>query len=301
MKLGFIGIGAMGKPMAKNLLKAGYEVFVFDLAEANVKEMAAQGAVACATNTELAASVDVVFTSLPNSAIVESVMNGENGVFNACKPGTVIIDMSSVSPASTKRMANLAAGKGLSYVDAPVSGGTAGAAAGTLTIMVGADQETFERIQPVLEVIGKNIYHVGETGLGDAIKIVNNLLLGCNMAALAEALVLGVKCGLKPEVMQEIIGSSSGNSYALTAKLDKFILADSFQGGFAMNLQHKDLGLALEAAKEVGVPLPLTSLATHIYEMGRAQGLGTEDMSAVIKVWEKLTGARVRKESSQEE
>ena len=295
MRVGFVGIGAMGKPMASNLLKAGYEVHVFDLAEANVNEMAAKGAIPCKTNTELAASVDVVFTSLPNSAIVESVMNGPNGVFDACKPETILIDMSSVSPASTKRMAKIAESKGLHYVDAPVSGGTAGAAAGTLTIMVGADDETFERIKPILNVIGKNIYHVGETGLGDAIKIVNNLLLGCNMAALAEALVLGAKCGLKPEVMQEIISVSSGNSYALTAKLEKFILEGNFDGGFSMNLQHKDLGLALEAAKEVGMPLPVTGLATSIYEMGKAQGLGTADMSAVIKVWESMTGIEVRK------
>jgi len=295
MKIGFVGIGAMGKPMAGNLLKAGYEVHVFDLMEANVNEMAAKGAIPCKTNTELAANVDVVFTSLPNSAIVESVMNGPNGIFDACKPGTILIDMSSVSPASTVRMARIAESKGLHYVDAPVSGGTAGAAAGTLTIMVGADDETFERIEPILHVIGKNIYHVGETGLGDAIKIVNNLLLGCNMAALAEALVLGVKCGLKPEVMQEIIPVSSGSSYALTAKLEKFILEGNFEGGFSMNLQHKDLGLALEAAKEAGVPLPITGLATSIYEMGRAQGLGKEDMSAVIKVWESMTGAKVRK------
>jgi len=295
MRVGFVGIGAMGKPMASNLLKAGYEVHVFDLAEANVNEMAAKGAIPCKTNTELAASVDVVFTSLPNSAIVESVMNGPNGVFDACKPETILIDMSSVSPASTKRMAKIAESKGLHYVDAPVSGGTAGAAAGTLTIMVGADDETFERIKPILNVIGKNIYHVGETGLGDAIKIVNNLLLGCNMAALAEALVLGAKCGLKPEVMQEIISVSSGNSYALTAKLEKFILEGNFDGGFSMNLQHKDLGLALEAAKEVGMPLPVTGLATSIYEMGKAQGLGAADMSAVIKVWESMTGIEVRK------
>ncbi len=295
MKVGFIGVGAMGKPMATNLLKAGYEVHVFDLAEAAVQEMVSRGAVACKTNTELAAGVDVVFTSLPNSAIVESVMNTPGGVFDACRPGTVIIDMSSVSPGSTQRMAKIAESKGLKYVDAPVSGGTAGAAAGTLTIMVGADQETFDRIRPILEIIGKNIYHVGGTGLGDAIKIVNNLLLGCNMAALAEALVLGVKCGLKPETMQEIISVSSGNSYALTAKLEKFVMEGNFEGGFAMNLQHKDLGLALEAGKDVGVPLPITSLATSIYEMGRAQGLGKEDMSAVIKVWENMTGVEVRK------
>lgn len=294
MEIGFIGIGAMGKPMALNLIRAGYHVWVYDLIKESVREMVSQGASPCETSAELAAKADVVFTSLPNSAIVENVMTGAGGVFDACGPGTVIIDMSSVSPASTRRMAAAAEKKGLRYADAPVSGGTAGAAAGTLTIMVGADEETFAKIRPILEVVGKKIFHVGEAGLGDAIKIVNNLLLGCNMAALAEALVLGVRCGLDPETMKEIISVSSGNSYVLQAKAEKFILAGAFEGGFAMDLQHKDLGLALEAAKDVGMPLPVASLAASIYEMGRAQGLGREDMSAVIKVWEKMTGSEVR-------
>lgn len=295
MKIGFIGVGNMGKPMARNLLKAGYSVSVYDLMEANVNELAAEGAIPCKTNLELAASVDVVFASLPNAAIVASVMAGPNGVISACKPGTTIIDMSSVSPSSTRKMAKLATDKGVNYVDAPVSGGTAGAAAGTLTIMVGADDEVFEKIKPVLEVIGKNIYHVGGTGLGDAIKIVNNLLLGCNMVALAEALVLGAKCGLKPETMRDIISVSSGNSYALGAKLEKFIMAGDFSGGFMTDLQYKDLGLALESAKEVAMPLPMTAVATEVFEMARAAGLGREDMSSVIKVWEQLCGVEIRK------
>lgn len=295
MKVGFIGIGNMGKPMAENLLKAGYEVNVYDLVKAPVEEMEAKGAIACETNTELASKSDIVFTSLPNGKIVESVMTGPNGVIGACKEGTVIIDMSSVAPSTTEQMAKIAAKQGVAYVDAPVSGGTAGAKAGTLTIMVGADDETFEKIKPVLEVVGKNIYPMGKTGLGDAMKIVNNLLLGCNMAVLAEALVLGVKCGLKPEVMKEIISVSSGGSYALNAKLEKFIMNDNFEGGFAMALQHKDLGLALEAGKDVASPLPITGLATQIYEFGIAEGLSREDMSAVVKVYESMTGAKVRK------
>ena len=295
MKIGFIGVGNMGKPMARNLLKAGYSVSVYDLMEANVNELAAEGAIPCKTNLELAASVDVVFASLPNAAIVASVMAGPSGVISACKPGATIIDMSSVSPSSTRKMAKLATDKGVNYVDAPVSGGTAGAAAGTLTIMVGADDAVFDKIKPILEVIGKNIYHVGGTGLGDAIKIVNNLLLGCNMVSLAEALVLGAKCGLKPETMRDIISVSSGNSYALGAKLEKFIMAGDFSGGFMTDLQYKDLGLALESAKEVAMPLPMTAVATEVFEMARAAGLGREDMSSVIKVWEQLCGVEIRK------
>lgn len=295
MRIGFIGIGAMGKPMAKNLLKAGYEVAVFDLAAPNVAEMVSEGAIGCDNNRDLAAQSDVVITSLPNAAIVESVMCGSQGVLSACRPGTIIIDMSSVAPESTKKMAQTASQTGVYYVDAPVSGGTKGAAAGTLTIMVGASEPVFEKIRPVLEVIGEKIYHVGDVGMGDAMKVVNNLLLGCNMAALAEALVLGVKCGLKPEVMRDIISVSSGSSYALKAKMDSFIMERNFSGGFAMNLQHKDLHLALETAKFNGVPLPAAALAANLYEMGRAKGYGAEDMSGIIRVYEEMLGVEVSK------
>ena len=149
-------------------------------------------------------------------------------------------------------------------------------------------------MKPVFDVLGKNIYHVGEVGGGDAIKMVNNLLLGCNMAALAEALTLGVKCGLSVETMKEVISVSSGRSYAMDAKLEKFIMADQFTGGFAVDLQYKDLGLALEASRDEKVPLPMTAAAVQIYEAARAKGQGREDMSSVVKVWEDLTGAQIR-------
>ena len=294
MKIGFVGLGAMGKPMACNLLNAGYEVYAFDVVEAAVKEMESKGARGCATAGELAGKADVIICSLPNAKIVENVMCSEGGVFENCKAGTIIIDMSSVAPNSTKAMAKKAAEKGIGYIDAPVSGGVSGAAAGTLTIMVGADGATFEKVKPVLDVLGKNIYHVGEVGGGDAIKMVNNLLLGCNMAALSEALTLGVKCGLSVETMKEVISVSSGRSYALDARLEKFIMADQFTGGFAVDLQYKDLGLALEASRDERVPLPMTAAAVQVYEMARAKGQGREDMSSVVKVWEDLTGAKVR-------
>lgn len=293
IKIGFIGLGAMGKPMAVNLLKAGYSVLAFDINHNMVDEIAKQGAVPCTSSGEVAEVADIMITSLPNAGIVEAVMVGSEGIFNLCKEGAIIIDMSSVSPSSTLKMAALAKPLGIDYVDAPVSGGTKGAEAGTLTIMVGADDAVFEKIKPILEVIGSDIYHVGATGTGDAVKIVNNLMLGCNMATLAEALVLGVKCGLKVETMQQIISKSSGRSYVMDAKLEKFIMKDNFEGGFAIDLQHKDLGLALEAGKENHIPLPMTALATQIFESGKASGLGREDMSAIIKVWEKITNVKV--------
>lgn len=297
MKIGFIGLGAMGRPMATNLLTAGYEVHAFDVVEAAVKEMEGKGAIGHPSAGEMAGHVDVIICSLPNAKIVEGTMCGKNGVFENCKEGTVIIDMSSVAPNTTKAMAKKAAEKGIHYIDAPVSGGVSGAAAGTLTIMVGADDETFNKVKPIFDVLGKNIYHVGEAGGGDAIKMVNNLLLGCNMAALAEALTLGVKCGLSVETMKEVISVSSGRSYALDAKLEKFIMAGQFNGGFAVDLQYKDLGLALEASRDEKVPLPMTAAAVQVYEMARAKGQGREDMSSVVKVWEDLTGAKIHGEA----
>lgn len=294
MKIGFIGLGAMGKPMACNLLSAGYEVYAFDVAEAAVKEMESKGAKGCASAGELASKAEAIICSLPNAKIVEGVMTCEGGVFERCQKGAVIIDMSSVAPNSTKAMAKKAAAYGVRYIDAPVSGGVSGATAGTLTIMVGADDETFNLVKPVFDVLGKNIYHIGEAGGGDAIKMVNNLLLGCNMAALAEALTLGVKCGLSVETMKEVISVSSGRSYAMDAKLEKFIMADAFNGGFAVDLQYKDLGLAMEASRDEKVPLPMTAAAMQVYEAARAKGQGREDMSSIVKVWEDLTGAKIR-------
>ena len=294
MKFGVIGLGRMGTPMAMNLIKAGFDVYAFDVVEAAVQGVVEKGATGCSSSGELASQVEALMFSLPNSKIVESVVLGPGGVLENCKPGTVIIDMSSVAPNSTKAVAAKCAEKGVRYCDAPVSGGVSGAEAGTLTIMVGADDETYEIVKPVFEVLGKNIYHIGEVGGGDAMKMVNNLLLGCNMAALAEALTLGVKCGLSTDTMKEVISVSSGSSYALNAKLEKFIQADSFDGGFAVDLQYKDLGLALEASRDEQVPLPITAAAVQIYEAARAKGQGREDMSSIVKVWEDITGTKVR-------
>lgn len=294
MRLGFIGVGAMGKPMAANLLRAGYQLQVNDVSEAALNELAGQGAIKCSTPKEAVLGTDVVITMLPNSAIVESVMTGAEGVFAGSKTGQIIIDMSSVDPFFTKSMAKAAVDKGFKYVDAPVSGGVAGATSGTLTIMVGGEKEIVEVVDPILKVLGQKIYYVGQVGSGDAVKVINNLLLGVNMAALGEALVLGVKAGLDPNTMYEIIKASSGRSYVVETKLPNFILKGSFDSGFAIDLQYKDLELATATAKKMGMPLPMTNIAQQVFEMARAQGLGKEDISAVIKVWEKMMGALVR-------
>lgn len=294
MRVGFIGLGAMGKNMSANLIKNGFSLYVNDIMTEAVEEIVKLGAEKCLTPKEVAQNTDVVITMLPNAKIVENVMTGKEGLFAGGKEGQIIIDMSSVAPHSTKKMAKIAEDKGMKYIDAPVSGGVSGAQAGTLTIMVGGEEAVVQKVMPVLESMGKNIKYIGEVGAGDAVKIVNNLLLGANMAALAEALVLGVKAGLKPETMFEIIKASSGRSYAVEAKVPNFILKGKFDQGFAVDLQYKDLELAIETAKNLGVPLPITNISQQVYEMARAKGLGREDISAVIKVWEEMLGIQVR-------
>lgn len=293
MIIGFIGLGAMGKPMARNLIKANFQLNVFDVNEKAVEELVSLGAEKCSSPREAVQKCELVITMLPNAKIVESVMLGDDGMLAEIRTGQIIVDMSSVAPHTTKKMAQIVEKKGAKYIDAPVSGGVSGAQAGTLTIMVGGDKETVEKASPVLDELG-HFKHIGEVGAGDAVKIVNNLLLGANMAAVAEALVLGVKAGLKPETMYDIIKSSSGRSYALEAKVPNFILTGDFAPGFAVDLQYKDLELAVETAKNLGVPLPVTSIVQQVYEMARAQGLGREDISAIIKIWEELSNVQVR-------
>jgi len=296
MKIGFIGCGAMGKPMAKNLLAAGYAVTVFDTNPQAVSELCALGGQAAKTPREAALGSDLVITMLPNAKIVGAVMQGEDGVFAGARPGTVIVDMSSVSPEQTRQMAALAREKGLEYLDAPVSGGVAGAAKGSLTIMVGGPADVIEKLTPVFSAMGKKICPVGPVGAGDAVKIVNNLLLGINMAAVAEALVLGVKAGLDPQTMLDIIRTSSGNSYVLEAKAPAFIMKGNFEPGFAIDLQYKDLDLATQTGRDLGVPLYLGNMTQQIFEQARQSGLGNKDISAVIRIWEELCGVKVRGE-----
>lgn len=292
--IAFIGLGAMGKPMAINIAKAGYSLKVFDLFKPAVEEMVAQGAIAVASPCEAALDSDLVFMSLPNATIVGNVVTADNGVLAGSHPGQIIVDLSSVTPGHTKKMAALASVKGVEYLDAPVSGGVAGAIAGTLTIMVGGEPTVFERCREILLVVGKKLYHVGAVGAGDTLKLVNNMLLGINMAGVAEALTLGVKAGLDPKIMLEVIGASSGRSYALEAKVPNFVLRGNFEPGFAIDLQYKDLEMATQTAKELGMPLLLTTLAQQVYETARASGLGRKDISAIITLLEKLADVEVR-------
>lgn len=296
MRIGFVGLGVMGKRMAINVLKGGHELSVFDLNKDAVNELVNLGAQEADTYEKLAKDKEIIFTSLPNSAIVESVMLSENGLINSADKNTIIIDLSSITPKTIQNIARRAESKNIKVLDAPVSGGASGAEKGTLTIMVGGEKESFEKSLEVLNCIGSKVYHVGDVGAGDTVKLVNNLLLGVNMVAVTEALSLGVKAGLKPEILYDIISQSSGSSYALTAKYKNFIAKGNFEPGFMIDLQYKDLQLAVDTAKDLKMPLMIGNVSQQMFEIARGKGLGTEDISAVIKIYEELGNILVREE-----
>ena len=294
MKVGFIGLGAMGKNMAKNLLKAKLDLVVTDPFEPAVKALTDLGARAAADAGQVAAEVDIICSSVPNSAILKEVALGERGVLKHLKAGGLHIDFSSVEPAVVRDLAAKYKEKGCSIIDAPVSGGMSGAEAGTLTIMVGADDADFAKATPIMEHIGSKITRIGGVGSGQSMKLDNNLRLGANMVATAEALALGAKLGLKAQVMYDTITQSSGRSYALESKGKNFILKGNFAPGFAVDLQYKDLELAVSAAKSMSVPLPMGTLAQQFFEIAKAKGWGREDISSIIKFFEEISQVEVR-------
>lgn len=296
MKVGFLGLGVMGKSMAINILKAGYELTILATKKDSANELVKMGANVVETNAEVAKASDIIFTALPNSSIVQEVATGKDGIFEGAKEGLIYIDLSSITPKTIKYIQEEGLKKNISVLDAPVSGGAAGAKAGTLTIMAGGDKEAFDKALPVLKTMGKKVILVGDIGAGDTIKLVNNLLLGINMVAVSEAFALGAKVGIKAETMYDIISESSGSSYALTAKYKNYIAKGNFEPGFAIDLQHKDLELAVETAKDLQMPLPIGNLAQQMLEIARAKGMGKEDISAVIKLYEEWGNIKVREE-----
>lgn len=298
MQIGFIGIGVMGRPMTLNLLKAGHHVTIFARhpEKPEVQEVLQAGAKQAPSPRAVAMVSDIVITALPNSPQVEEVVAGEQGILSGARKGLIIIDMSTIAPAVTRKLNALAAAQGVHFLDAPVSGGSQGAINGTLTIMVGGDKEIFEQARPVLEAMGKkeNILHVGPSGAGEVIKIVNNALCGAIAASTAEAFVMGVKAGADVETMTRIISVSTGGSWQLANQFSQRAFNGNFQPGFMTDLLHKDLGLALEMAAENQTTLPMTALTRQMYEMARAAGYGREDYTSLLRVLEGMAGVEVR-------
>jgi 3-hydroxyisobutyrate dehydrogenase len=291
MKIGFIGLGHMGAPMALNLLKAGHTLKVFDLSEAALLTLAEAGAERAASPKDAASGAEWVVTMLPAAAHVRTVLTAADGVLAGIAKGVTIIDSSTIDPASAREFAALAAAHGNSFVDAPVSGGTGGAVAGTLTFMVGGAAVVYESVKPVLSGMGKNIVHCGDTGTGQVAKICNNLVLGVTMAGVAEAMALGEALGIDPKVLGGIMNTSTGRSWSsdtynpFPGVIETAPSSRGYTGGFGTDLMLKDLGLATDAAKGVRQPAFMGALAQQLYQAMSSRGDGKLDFSAVIKLY----------------
>ena len=294
MKIGFIGLGIMGKPMAKNLLKAGYELVVYDIIRSAIEEVVAAGATAAGSPKEVASQVSTVITMLPNSPQVKEVVLGADGVLEGLNPGGIIIDMSSIAPLAAKEVAAAAALKGIEMLDAPVSGGEPKAIDGSLSIMVGGKQAIFDQCKDILLKMGKSVTLCGDIGAGNTTKLANQVIVALNIAAMSEALVLGAKAGVDPEVIYQAIRGGLAGSTVLDAKAP-MVLTGNFKPGFKIDLHIKDLNNALETAKEVGVPLLLTSQVMEMMQALKVDGKGQSDHSAIAQFYEKLAKFEARK------
>ncbi len=288
MKIGLIGLGIMGKPMAKNLLKAGYDLTVSDLNKAAVDEVVACGAKA-ATNAEIGETCDLVLTMVPNSPQVKAVMLGEDGVAAHMRPGTTFIDMSSINPVASKEIAAELAKKNIEMLDAPVSGGEPKAIDGTLSFMVGGKQEVFDRFKPVLECMGASVVLCGDVGAGNTTKLANQIIVACNIQALAEALTLAKMAGVDPELVFQAIKGGLAGSTVMNAKAPMMIEGND-KPGFKIDLHIKDLNNALDCAHSVGAPVPMTASVQEILQWLHNHQCGQNDHSAIVKYYKMLTG-----------
>ena len=291
--IGFIGLGNMGGPMVANLVKAGHIVKAFDLSPVQVGKAIDDGAQGAQSAQDAATDVDFLVSMLPAGKHVESLLvTGEGALFDVVSPNTLVIDSSTIDAATAKRVAEVGASKGISFVDAPVSGGVGGAVAGTLAFMVGGTAEQFAKAQPILACMGKNIFHAGESGAGQIAKACNNMLLAIHMTGTCEALNMGLKNGLDPAVLSEIMKQSSGNNWTLQVYnpvpgvMDGVPSANDYQGGFQVDLMFKDLGLAMELSQQSASPTPMGSQARALFNLHKAKGNGGLDFSSVMRLYQ---------------
>ncbi|MFB3819610.1 MAG: 2-hydroxy-3-oxopropionate reductase [Candidatus Methylomirabilales bacterium] len=294
-KIGFIGLGIMGKPMSKNLLKAGHELVVFDVVPAAVQEVVAAGAKAAESSKAVAQQCSFIITMVPNSPHVKAAILGPNGVLEGAKAGALVVDMSSIDPTVSKEVAAALAKKHIRFVDAPVSGGEPKAIDGTLSIMCGGKKADFDEALPILKNMGASVVLCGEVGAGNVTKLANQIIVALNIAAMSEALVLAAKAGVDPELVFEAIKGGLAGSTVLNAKAP-MALARNIKPGFRINLHIKDLANALDAGHAVGVPLPLTAQAMEIMQALKVDGMGDADHSAIIRYYEKLAQVEVKKQ-----
>ena len=291
-ELGFVGLGIMGKPMAGHLVKAGYRVHVYDTNPAPVKELVAAGAVACGNSKEVAQKSDIIFIMVPDTPDVEAAIFGPKGVAEGLKPGAIVVDMSSISPIATKDFAKRLAAMGVKMLDAPVSGGQVGAQNATLSIMVGGEVNVFERIKPYFERMGKNIVHIGDNGAGQTCKVANQIVVALTIEAVAEALLFASKAGADPGKVRAALLGGFAQSRILDLHGERMIQR-KFDPGFRIRLHQKDLNLALQAARSMGLCLPNTSTTQELFNAVAAQGDSELDHSALVLALEKLANCKV--------
>ena len=293
-QIGFVGLGIMGKPMALNVLKAGYQVKVFDIKTAPIKELVAAGATAAPTAKDAARGAEAVITMLPNSPEVKEAVLGKDGILEGLAPDTILIDMSSIAPLTAQEVARAVSKKGVRMLDAPVSGGQPKAVEGALAVMVGGPQEAFDKAKKLLSAMAASVIRVGEIGSGNTAKLCNQIIVAGNIAAMSEAMVLAAKAGVDPAQVFEAIRKGLAGSTVLEAKMP-LVLAGDFRPGFRIELHIKDLNNAAETARELDSPAPLTARFLEMMKTLQADGKGGDDHGGLIQYYEKLAGIQVRK------
>jgi 3-hydroxyisobutyrate dehydrogenase-like beta-hydroxyacid dehydrogenase len=293
-KLGFLGLGIMGYPMARNLLGAGHEVAVWSHTTAKTRQLAEEAkASPCKTPRDVAAAAEVVFLCVGDTAMSEKVTLGKDGLIEGARAGCVIVDCSTIAPSYARRAASALSAKGVHFLDAPCTGSKPGAEGGTLTFMIGGDPKIYQEVKPYLEPMGKQLYYCGGTGLGLHAKLTQNLVLSNLLEAFNEGLVLSTKAGVDPELMLDILNNSAARSGLVSFKAP-FVFRRDFSTNFSVRWMHKDIGLMLETGNELGVPLPLTGLTQQIFRATIARGNGDEDICSTIKLLEELAGVEVK-------
>ena len=292
-KIGFIGLGIMGKPMAGNLIKAGKSLIVYDIVESAVADLVKLGAEKGSSSSDVASKSDLIFTMLPNSPHVKEVVLGKNGIIEGVKSGSILVDMSSIAPLVSQEVSAALEKKGVAMLDAPVSGGEPKAVNGTLAFMVGGPEETFGKVSEMLDIMGGSVTLVGEIGSGNTTKLANQVIVALNIAAMSEAMVLATKAGVDPEKVYNAIRGGLAGSTVLDAKVP-LALDGNFKPGFRIELHIKDLSNALDTAHEIGVPLPLSSQVMEIMQALKVDGKAGNDHGGIIQFYEKLAKIEVR-------
>ncbi|MFS8640514.1 MAG: NAD(P)-dependent oxidoreductase [Symbiobacteriaceae bacterium] len=289
--LGFIGLGRMGRHMARNLIKAGHTVTLWNRSQAIVDELVAEGGRRASSPAEVARNARVLFTCLSTPDVVENILRQ---ALEGAQPGDIFVDHSTIGVRDARRIAAMCAEKGVQFIDAPVSGGPWGAEAGTLTIMCGGDQAAFDAVLPYLQIEGKQIHYLGPVGAGSVAKLCNNLLVGIHTAAMAEAFVLGTKAGVDPKALYEIISNATGHSAQIARNIPQFVFPGKFEAAFSIDHLNKDVALAVELGKDVNVRMVLGAVTQQLLEEARALGYGSSDQAALIRPLEDLAGVKVR-------